>query len=270
MNKEVKKSFPSWIGNDKKYYMCLTDDIDSLFSCILLEKIKGYEISHFYSFSKLYRGTDYKGNIKLCGVDMDLCEGRCWGNHPTGFNNPNSANINVIKGIDTNNYFHKYAGSVLLQIISYYDVDISMLSEEALMVLLAVDTTFKQYAFNPSLAKYYLVDVLELPQLYELCKEHKQKEFYDLIEKYKLYKKISVGADGILKSSIDLNGLSELFNMSFCLPKNQFKCTHEYIDKGLPLYQFNRFKADLEANGGQIFSQALTKKNFIKLSYSNN
>ncbi|PJI07662.1 hypothetical protein CUB90_07200 [Clostridium sp. CT7] len=247
--------------------MCLTDDVDSLFSCLLLEKIKGYEISHFYSFSKLYRGNQFKGNIKLVGVDMDLNVGRCWGNHPTLNNNKNSANLNVIKGINQNNYFHKYAGSTLLEIISYYDVDISMLNEEALMVLLAVDTTFKQYAFNPALSKYYLVDVLELPQLYDLCKDHKQKEFYDLIDKYKLYKKIIMNEDNILKTSIDLNGLSELFNMSFILPKSEFRCTHTYIDKGLNLSAFNRFKADLEANGGEIFTQALTNRSFIKFSY---
>lgn len=48
MKQEIKQKFPKWVDNNKKYYMCLTDDLDSLMSCILLEQIKGYEISHFY------------------------------------------------------------------------------------------------------------------------------------------------------------------------------------------------------------------------------
>lgn len=153
MKQEIKQKFPVWVDNNKKYYMCLTDDLDSLFSCKLLEQIKGYEISHFYSFNTLYRYENLESNLKLCGVDMDLCTGRCWGNHVTGINNPNSANLNVIENINSNNYYSKYAGSVVLQIISYYKLDINKLSNEAKMILLCIDSTFLMYGFNQNNCK---------------------------------------------------------------------------------------------------------------------
>lgn len=273
MNKEYKDKFPTWCGNNKKYYMCLTDDLDSLFSCLLLQQIKGYEISHFYSFNALYKGDNYKkDNYKLIGVDMDLVDKSCWGNHVTGVNNPLSANLNVIEGINTNNYFTKYAGSTLLQIISYYDIDISMLSEEAKMVLLCVDSTYlgyylKQYPQPQRANKKYLCDVLELEELYKLQQEHSKEEFDKLQEKYNLKKKIFVNEEGKLKTAIDLQGLTELFNLPFLLPKNQFTKINDYKDKGVSLYKYESLKKELEKKGTPIFSQAMTNKNYIKLSY---
>lgn len=85
-----------------------------------ITKIKGYEISHFYSFDKMYKAADFKRNkYKLIGIDMDLiADGdyypRCWGNHPTGFKNKNSANINVIQGISNVDYFKN------MQEVHYY------------------------------------------------------------------------------------------------------------------------------------------------------
>lgn len=269
MNKEFKEKYPEWCNDKKKYYMCLSDDIDSLFSCILLQKIKGYKISHFYSFDKMYKADIYKTNKKLCGVDMDLTNGRCWGNHPTGFKNKNSANINVIQGISNVDYFKKYAGSTLLQIISYYGVDIKSMTEEAQMVLLAIDTTFKQYAFNSSLSKYYLCDILELPELYKLCESYTQQEFYDLIVKYKLHKKIIMNEDGKLITEIDLKGLSNLFDgLSFLLPQNNFENINEYYDIGVPVNNLDCTIKKIADGNMIVFSAAMTNKNYIKLSYN--
>ena len=269
MNNEIKNKYPEWINNDKKYYMCLTDDLDSLFSCLLLEQIKGYEISHFYSFSQLYKADNYKNNVKLCGIDMDLCHGRCWGNHVTLSKNSKGANLNTIKNIGIYNYYSKYCGSVLLQIISYYNYDISNLSEEAKMVLLCVDSTYLMYDFNQNNCKHWLVDILELPELFQLCEKHSREDFKELIEKYNLKKKIFVNEEGKLKTGIDLKGLSDLFNLSFILPENTFTGIETYTDKGLQLYQYNGFKNKIEASGGEVFTQALTNKDYIKISYLN-
>ena len=256
--------------------MALTDDLDSLFSCVMLQEIKGYEISNFYSFSKLYIVEDYERNLDLelvglVGIDLDLVEHedyspRCWGNHVTVDKNENSANLNVIKGIGSSNYYSKYCGSVLLQIISYYDIDISILSEEAMMVLLCVDSTYLMYDFNQANCKKWLVDILELPELYELCKKYSRKDFEALHQKYNLKSKIKM-FNGELKTGLDLKGLSELFDLPFILPKFKFNETNTYIDKGLPLWKYKDFKVEVEANGGEIFSEALTSKDFIKFSY---
>lgn len=267
MKQEIKDKFPRWINNDKKYYMCLTDDLDSLFSCKLLEQIKGYEITHFYSFNTLYRADTYKRNeYKLIGVDMDMAEYSCWGNHVTGINNPNSANLNVIQNIGSNNYYSKYCGSVVLQIISYYNYDISNLSDEAKMILLCIDSTFLMYGFNPNNCKKWLVDILELSELYELCKKHTKQEFEQLQRTYNLKKKIFV-EDDELQTGIDLKGLNELFNLSFILPKNNFIENLNFKDIGISTYNYNNFIKKLHNDGNKVFTQAQTNKTFIKLSY---
>lgn len=265
MNDKVKKQYPLWVNDGVKYDSCLTDDLDSFFSCLLLEKILGYKITHFYNFGALYRDITYvKEDRQLVGIDMDMVKYNCWGNHVVKSYNPNSANINNIKRIGSDTYFYKYCGSVLLQIISYYNVDISYLSERAKMVLLAVDTTFKMYGFNKANCKRYLVDILELNELYELCEKHKQSEFSDITKELKLYEHIKVNKDGILETLLPLGELEQLFNMSFVLPKNRFKLIKNYKNIGLTEYQYDLKKDELK---GRILTKAWTGKYYIKLSY---
>lgn len=271
MKQEYKEKFPQWVNDSKKYYMCLTDDIDSLLSCLLLQQIKGYEISHFYDFEDLYKADNYvKGAYKLVGVDMDMVEHKCWGNHTTGIYNPKSANINVIERINVNNFFSKYAGSTLLQIISYYDYDISNLSEEAKMVLLCVDGMFipffpQQIDFSGTQKRY--LKILELEELIDVAKRHTEQEFYNLTDKYKLNKKIFLNEEGKLKTAIDLEGLSKLFNLSFLLKENLFLHSVSYKEKGVKASDYKQFKDSLEKHGYKIFTQAITNKNWIMLSY---
>lgn len=270
MDKEYKQKYPEWTRDGKKYYMTMSDDLDSFFSCLLLKKILDYEITHYYDFDGLYQGDNYiyDGTI-LVGVDMDIVKPgyRVWGNHCTcSKNNLNAANINNIEKINLNNYCNKFAGSTLLQIISYYNLDISMLSEEAMMILLAVDTTFKMYSFNKNNCKYYLVDILELPELYALCEEHSQEEFYDLIKKYNLHEKIYI-ENGVLETEIDLKSLEKIFNMPFILPKNKFELVHTYENIGLHYDGYKRIKKQLEAEGKQIFTKAWTQRTYVKISY---
>lgn len=267
MNKSYKDKFPEWCFDDvKKFDLVLSDDIDSLSTCIALNMIKGYEISHFYNFKSLYRQEGSEKN-KLIGVDMDLIKGRSFGNHPTGVFNELGANLNIIEGINTDNYTKKYAGSCILTVLSLYDVDISHLTEEAKMVLLSIDASFKMYKFNPFNAKRWIKDVLGFDDLYELLETHTPEEFYQLIDKYKLYEKIHIDDKGTLKTDIDLEGLSKLFNVSFSMPKNKFEKTKDYQDKGIPSCDYPAFCKQLQEQGKEIFSQVIVKKTFIKLSY---
>lgn len=271
MIKEYKDKYPAWVNEDKKYYMALTDDLDSLFSCILLQQIKGYEITHFYSFNKLYQADNYKkGTYKLIGVDMALVKNnyRAWDNHVLYANNCNSANVNVIANIKTNDYTKKYAGSTLLEIISFYDYDISNLSDEAKMILLCIDSTYFMYNFNKDNCKKWLVDVLQLEKLYQLLETHGREEFDALQTKYNLKKKIFVNEKGELKTSIDLKSLSKLFNLPFLLSQNTFKIIQKYTEDTVYTWQYSSYKDKLHKQGKEIFSQAMTKKGFIKLSYN--
>lgn len=267
MKEVIKNKFPKWCLSNKKFNMCLTDDLDSLSSCILLNKIKGYEITNFYSFNTLYDMENKTNTEKLIGVDMDLAKYSCWGNHVTGINNDKSANLNVIENIGINNYYSKYCGSVLLQIISFYDVDISKLSDEAKMVLLCVDSTYLMYNFNVANCKKWLVDILELPELFKLCKEHTREDFKELQIKYKLKSKIIVNENGYLQTNINLQELSTLFNVSFFMPKNRFIENLSLKDVGINTSQYPNFIKKLNNEGKEVFSQAITNKNYIKLSY---
>lgn len=267
MKEVIKNKFPQWCGSDRKFNMCLTDDIDSLSSCILLNKIKGYEITNFYSFNTLYDMENKSNTEKLIGVDMDLAKYSCWGNHVTGINNIKSANLNVIENIGINNYYSKYCGSVLLQIISYYNMDINNLSDEAKMVLLCVDSTYLMYNFNSANCKKWLVDILELPELFQLCKEHSRADFQELINKYNLKSKIIVDENGYLQTNIDLQGLSTLFNVSFFMPKNRFTKNLNLKDVGINTSKYLNYVKKLNSEGKEVFSQAITNKDFIKLSY---
>ena len=270
MNKKYAAKFPEWTKNNK-YNMCLSDDLDSLFSTILLNKILGYEVTHFYDFSNIYKAIDYKANDDVIAVDVDTIYTKCWSNHVVPFDNPDSANLNQVENIDRYNYYSKYAGSTLLQIISYYDLDISMLSEEAKLVLLSVDSTFMMYNFNKDNCQKLLVNVLELPELFELCKKYsnEQSEFYKIQDKYKMKEKIYINNDGMLETSIDLEGLSKLFGMSFILLKNKFKATHTLHIEHLYDVQLDDFIKELQEKHKTIFSAARTRKNYIKLSYLN-
>jgi hypothetical protein len=72
MLQEYKSKFPKWCSDDTTpFSCCLSDDLDSLLSCRLLEKIKGYPINYFYDFTNLYQTENANG--KALGVDID-CE----------------------------------------------------------------------------------------------------------------------------------------------------------------------------------------------------
>lgn len=265
MKCELKKEFPQWVNNNEigEFDLCLSDDLDSLFSCILLEEIKGYKINYFYNFYGLGEITRTK-NFAIA-VDVDLVQGKCWGNHTVLLSNHDKvnaecANINSILGISRSNYTKKFCGSTLLQIISYYDYDISNLSDEALLILLAIDSTYLSYYFNEETCRYYLVELLELDRLYEILEKYPKQEFERVNRQYKLKSKIEI-KDGRLVTNIDLKGLEKLFNVPFLLPKESFELVKEfkYCTKIFERNDFSVSKSDLE---NEIFSLAVTNKNF--------
>lgn len=255
MKKEIKQKFPSWINEDIDYNLCLSDDIDSLFSCIILKKIKGYEIGWFYNFNSIYRAKDVEKK-KVIGVDMDLVNRRCWGNHVT-LENKNSANLNTILGISRYNYISKFAGSTLLTILSYYNVDLSQCTEKQLEVLISIDVAFKQYFFNKNLFKKYYCDILEYPIFVDIIEKHDKEYFYNIIKEYKLNEHIYI-KDNKLHTNIELDKLGELFpKLSFNLPENTYKKKRNF-EIIQSTYQQHEQK--------EIFSCARTYKN--KLRYS--
>lgn len=272
MKSNIKELFPSWINDNKYYDLIMSNDLDSFFSCQLLEMANGWQPNCFNSNFKSMGITEYANGNEAIGVDLSLINGKTFDNHVVMMNsndtyNPESANFNIIDRISRENYFSKYCGSTLLMTWSLYDVPLPA-TEEAKMILLCIDSTFKGFYSGWPLPreanKKYLVDYMGFDDLYTILERHKQIEFTDLIRKYKLNGKITL-KDGFLHTDIDLEALREIFDLPFLLPKNRFYKKEEYKSNvmRLPKNDYNLFKDDISEN---MFSVALTKRDFINYS----
>lgn len=241
----------------------MSDDIDSLLSCIILNQLFGYEIKYFYDFHNVYVAPK-QIRKEIIGVDIaiEFNDMKVWDNHvvkiqETDKVNPNSANLNAINQISRRDYTSKYAGSTLLQIISYYDVPLPM-NREALMILLTIDVAYKghyhdffKYTHNEYLRK------LELEPLLDVLNEEKSSNvFIEIMKKYRLNEKIRI-KDNQLSTNINLEALSQVLGFKVELPS----CTF------LHNYELNRgtYKMAVESNPVHkpegLFSFALTSKN---------
>jgi len=269
---EYKSKFPSWVNDSKYHDLCLTDDIDSLLSCSFLNYLRGYKINYFYNFRAI--GHIEENSNPAIAVDMDIVKGKAWGNHVVMLNyedsiNEKCANLNAISKINRRNYFDKFCGSTLIQIMSYYDFDISQLSHEALMVLCCIDGLYFPFFpwkidFRPTQRKW--LQILEYPELIEIMESHKKSDFEEIKMKYNLDSKI-ITSKGYLNSEIDLESISKLFDMPVTLPNDNFKLLREFesCTKSLQKQNYLVKKDDIDSN---IFSLAVTGRDY--LSYSIN
>ena len=64
MKKELKQRIPMWYEDITQYELCLTDDIDSLLSCVFLKEKFWTDIRMFYTFSKMYKQVNIMEKIK--------------------------------------------------------------------------------------------------------------------------------------------------------------------------------------------------------------
>lgn len=266
MNIKYRNKFKDWYKEvDDTYNVMGSDDIDYLFSIHFLNRSFGCETYLFNDFSTIYCREDIDINEldgkKLIAVDLDTTKGKCFGNHVTYLQNPFAINLNSGVQYGCQAYLSKYAGSTLITVLSLYDFPISRFTEEQLEVLICVDAGFKQYYFNKELFKYYYEDVLEYPQFIDIVSKHDKQYFYDIINKYKLYKKIYINKDGYLETKIKLDELSKLFNTELSLPNKKFKTVYYLQNRGMNMYRFMR-----EVEDNKIFSSACTGKTFIKAS----
>lgn len=269
MISELKKLYPEWVNNDD-YDLMLTDDLDSLASIIFLQQIrKGYNIQYFYDFKTMY-SSDNNSKRKALAIDCDLCKGKSWSNHCTMLSqddeyNDKSANINNILKINRKSYFDKYSGSTLLQIISYFDWDISKYNEEQLMVLCAIDGYYIPwfpwiYDFRPKQKEY--LENMQLTKLIDVFQQHTYQDFINIVNKYGLNKKIKINKEGRLKTEINLPGLRDLFNLPFLLPDNNYTIYREFKPNSYNLKFDNTEKIDKS----NLFSMAITGKNYMQAS----
>lgn len=273
MNTELKQQFPKWTTelSEDKDFLILSDDLDSLFSCAILNKLFGVKVKGFYNFYNLYL-ADEKEKLRhqsAIGVDTDFTRLKCFGNHLTNNNNNKCANLNNIFNIKTSNYTDKFAGSTLLTILSLYDMHdwVNSLSEEAQMVLLCVDSSFLGYFYNGHIQYIHKkwFTRLGFENLYNLIKTKNKSDFEKINRKYNLKGKITYLQDTkLLYTDIDIVALEELFNLNLrinlCnLKFNKIKEYHNCVMEDFTQEDLEQLKNDKD-----ITSLAITSKRKLK------
>ena len=205
LHESLLEKLPDWWKNinNEDYYLVMTDDCDSLFSCQRLHTLFGLEIGGFYSFEKgLFENevvTDYGWKTPIY---VDLSIGRnqlCFDNHRTFIPNSNRVNPNVI----SREYKNKYNFSTLTFIIGLYG-GIEKMNDLLRTMLLAVDGGFVGYYKNGGKWKdvnIYWLDKLGLTEyLLPILESHNMKYFQDFGVEYCLHDKIFINDDGYLET----------------------------------------------------------------------
>ena len=143
MEQFLLEKLPLWFCDlePKRFYLVLSDDMDSYYSCRILQKFTGLSISGFYSFEHgLYLDTKNTHGKEPVFVDLSISQGKTFDNHFTFIENPQAINPNVIK----RPYYMKYNGGTLPLVASLYD-HLYDYSELQWMTILAVDSFYYGY-----------------------------------------------------------------------------------------------------------------------------
>lgn len=277
MQKKIKDLLPKWIFTKQDRNLTLTNDLDSLLSCMLLKYLFGYNINYFYSFDfmAVLDSSDKRSSI---GVDLALKNGYTLCNHLTlkhinSYKNPDSVNLNNILGISNDNYSQKYSGSTLLMLWSIFDLPLPK-SEEGKKILLSIDSAHKGYR-KPQY-RHILVNWLDRLGLTELIPTLEDNPFNEMEAfrfKHELDTSINFNMDrelqffpsGRNKSSdggLDLEWISKHLGFQVELPKEQFEFELKatFTNENIEAHEMTQKTID------KSFSYAFTYKNKLKLS----
>ena len=255
MKEQFLKKIPTWYRDEVNYDVVLSDDIDGLVSTSALKYVKNWDVQYFYNFEELHINEElyFKENKSATRVWADVSvifkDEKTFDNHINRVNlndytNPNAINPNILTDVTNENYYDKYLGSSVLVIWSLYNIPLPE-TELGKMILLAIDTTFKGFYGKGQYKrrnKYYLCDVLGFEELYEVEQRHEMNEFYQLIDKYNLSKKIRMNEDGHLETELDAELLSELLGIPITLPTKKFSIWRTFENKFSEFYGLKQIK----------------------------
>lgn len=225
MQREVYDLVPQWAKEDGDYSLMVGDDIDSLATGALLKKVKGYDVNWFYDFNNVYV-ADKEDKRERIGCDMALERGKVFDNHvtlldPNGYRNPESVNLNVMYGVNRENYTDKYAGSTLLLAWSFYGLPLPE-SEEGQMILLAIDSAYKGHYNNGFKAIHNRwLRKLGFEELINTLNWSIEEDFIDVIKEFGLSESIKI-KKGQLQTSIDLESVGRHLGVEIELPTQEF------------------------------------------------
>lgn len=246
--------FPKWYKEiDKnKYYMVLTNDFDSYFSCKTLNRLFGINIGGYYDFdSGLWLNKEIAEGKEPIYIDLSLTKGKSFDNHFTFIKNSEAINPNVNVSI----YNRKFNGSALALICGLYDIDLSEKTETNLTALLAIDGWYRGY-YNKG-GKYkdiniYWMDELGMKDyLLPILEAHENQYFIDFTRKYCLNEEIYID-NGYLQCAVNVS-----------LPHCQFELVQPVAKKYISKYDAQRLYAQ---NSNSIFTGAETYYNQYSIS----
>lgn len=279
--RDLKNTFPTWVDDNITRDMILTDDIDSLMSCIVLNLLKGYEIRYFYdcSYTKtsqaIYTDVNINTNVnvnEIVGVDFALEGFKTWDNHVTRISSEdhhNELSANLNNCITRNSYYSKYLVSTFFTICWYYGIDFMKWTTEQLLILCAIDGMYHPFKeenkrFKTTAKRHFKELGVEFLGDFIQCN---LKDIIDIEKDLNLKDgKIKVNDEGYLITNIDLWWISKIFNISVELPTSQFKTSGVY----------NKYYYNLDNKTSKISLQrdktllnfVLTGKNKLIMSFN--
>lgn len=161
-----------------------TDDLDSQATQSILNQVFGYEQNMYATRNGIYMID--KSINKHIGVDLALLNGfKTYDNHVTLLNkesivNANSANINSILKINTENYFKKCAFSTLLQVMSLLNIPLPK-TDEGKIFLLSIDSShFGHYHKNFKEIHNIYMELLGFTELIDICNKYSKNDISNM------------------------------------------------------------------------------------------
>lgn len=235
MKGEYLKKVPDWYKSNEKFDLVMSDDIDSLASVAVVQSVHpNWEVEYFYDFDNIYASNEvyFKEKKAPTRVWVDVAivkEEMAFDNHISRKNgedycNSLCINPNILANVTNYGYTNKYAGSTALLVWSLYNLPLPT-TEEGKMLLLAIDSTFKGYYSDRFRArnKFFLCDVLGFEELYEVEQRHTAQEFYQIISKYELSRKIKYNKETKrIETKLNLDVIGELLGIEIKLPTKEY------------------------------------------------
>lgn len=274
---------PNWCTDtETKYQLLMSDDIDALMCYTMQNEKFNRECEYFIDMSSdkayewrngqkhngkqtLYATNEATGEKKdLLALDVSINPNtKSWDNHvvqigedETNYNTL-SANLNIAKNIGKKNYTDKAIVSSFITMLSYYDSPIQTWTHDQLSLLCAIDGTYQPFLKGFIKQGTKNLELLGFEFLIPFINENMQY-IQEIDNKYLQKKSIWVNKDGYLKTDLDLNVISDLFNLTIELPKKQFAKCGEFKSKIFNTASFSDKAAMEDFYGKKIFNIALT------------
>ena len=271
MNRNYKEILPKWFEEQTNNELVLSDDLDSLVSCAILNKVNGWKVRYFYDFENLYKSDKISriNKDKRVWVDVACLNGeKTFDNHVSTVSLEDTANQNMINPnnmcwITNENYADKYCGSTALLLWSLYDLPLPE-TEEGKMLLLCIDSTYKGYYYDRfrSRNKFFLCDVFGMEELYKVEQRHTEDEFIELRIKYETERKIKFD-DGKLHTLLDFERIGKTLGLELNVIEDDtfiLWTKYQIIEKKI----FGAKKVSEISD--DIFSLAFTYRNNVRFS----